>query len=169
MSVFAKVSGPIDPSVLTYDGYTLNPGESVLVTDETNPANTAIYWVTNDGVLEPHADWELISPRFDLTLVSVITDGAVLSRWWVGRDGVGGAVNTIEECFEVDTSGFDRQFAELDAKYLTPRVLAGLSCPEDSDDYIYAKAQWDKHEEEAQVLRDLLAQAKAEAEAAQNG
>jgi hypothetical protein len=168
MSVFAKVPGPIDLSVLTYDGYTLNPGESVLVTDETNPANTVIYWVTNDGVLAPDVNWVEVSSKFDLTLVTVLTDGIESARWWVARDGSGpdghgGEVIAVEECLEINTSGLLEKLRVLDEQYLTVRILADLNKPVDSDDYAYAKAQWDKHEEEAEPIREILRQAAAQA------
>jgi hypothetical protein len=50
-----------------------------------------------------------------------------------------------------------RLLTALDALYLPPRVLAGLALGDD-----YAKEQWERHEAEAEPLREALAALEAE-------
>jgi hypothetical protein len=140
------------------DWASLRDWESVLVTKEGSPSDTRIL-MRQGGELVPDPNWTTFSAMHTLTLVSVIEAGEVASRWWVARDAEGTPC-AFEECFEVDVSGYDLKFAELDEKYLTPRVLAGLAAGDP-----YALEQWNAHEAEAAALRETLPQAKADAEA----
>jgi hypothetical protein len=155
LMIFAKVEQPIDLNVLTYDGYTLNEGESLLAVDGADPANTRFY-MRMLGKLVPDPNFEQFGRQFRTILVDEIKDGDYHRRWFVRLTD--GAVTGVEECSEINTSGFERKLKELDEKYLTPRVLAGLA-----EGDAYALAQWEKHEAEAQAIRDLLAQARADA------
>mgnify|MGYP000009547400 FL=1 len=58
----------------------------------------------------------------------------------------------LGELSKKDEQGILDALAALDAKYLTPRVLAGLATGDQ-----YAAGQWAEHETEAGPLREKLA------------
>ncbi len=58
----------------------------------------------------------------------------------------------LGELVDKDEDGVLEQLAELDARYLTPRVLAGLATGD-----AYAAGRWEAHEAEAEPLREKLA------------
>lgn len=59
----------------------------------------------------------------------------------------------VGELSKKDKQGILDALAALDAKYLTPRVLAGLATGDQ-----YATGQWAEHETEAGPLREKLAE-----------
>jgi hypothetical protein len=153
MSVHAKTTQPIDKNQLVYDGYELKPGEAVLAVDETNLPNTNVYW-REGNKLVPNPNYRDFAHLHGKVRVSLIKDGAVDSRWDIlMTDGVEtGFVQNLE----LDVDEIPEQLRELDEKYLTPRVLAGIASGDE-----YALGQWNKHEEEAAPLRAKLAAAAA--------
>jgi hypothetical protein len=157
ISAHVMTASPIDVNNVTYEGYTLKNKEAVLFVDWANLPNSEMYY-NKDGRLELHPDYQgLAHMGFGKVIVSIIKDGAVAERWNILMDN--GVETGIELNTEPDYSAVDERFKALDDKYLTPRVLAGLSTGDE-----YAQAQWAAHEAEAQALRDELAQAKAEAQ-----
>lgn len=59
----------------------------------------------------------------------------------------------LGELENIDEQSILDKLNKLDAKYLTPRILAGLALGD-----THAETQWEKHEEEAIPLREKLTQ-----------
>ena len=66
----------------------------------------------------------------------------------------------LGELAEKDEQGLRDRLAALDARYLTPRVLAGLATGD-----AYAVGRWEAHEAEAEPLREKLAALRRNADA----
>ena len=66
----------------------------------------------------------------------------------------------LGELAEKDEQGLRDRLAALDARYLTPRVLAGLATGD-----AYAAGRWEAHEAEAEPLREKLATLRRNADA----
>ncbi len=101
--------------------------------------------------------WDVDAARY----VEAAPEGAELIhlRTAEGDDSEAYLIRTLEfygydlgELTDKSAKALKAALDKLDAKYLTPRVLAGLSQGDE-----YAKGQWTAHEEEAKPLREKLA------------
>ena len=81
--------------------------------------------------------------------------GFVTATWIAGADGEWAPKATVtpETIKQDKIDALKKELDALDAKYLTPRVLAGLATGD-----AYAQSQWTQHEAEASPIRTQISE-----------